>query len=77
MLYFVILILALDDIVLYLELRKVRKERDNAETRAVTHFKKLNKIENILKNSDKTQENFFITIDKIKRVIFQNANSKR
>ena len=36
-----------------------------------------NKIENILKYSEATKENYFITLDKIKKVIFPNANQKR
>ena len=50
-------------------LEEEKKERYGAEERALTHFRKLNNIEYILKNSDKKKENYFITVDKIKRVI--------
>lgn len=61
-----------------IETKKDLKEQlEEAETRAVTHFTKVNKIENILKHSDATKENYFITLDKIKKVIFSNANQKR
>ncbi len=55
----------------------LRKQLEEAETRAVTHFNKVNKIEHILKSSDVTKENYFVTLDKIKKVIFPNANQKR
>ena len=55
----------------------LRNQLEEAETRAVTHFTKLNKIEKILKSSDTTKENYFVTLEKIKKVIFPNANQKR
>ena len=58
-----------------IETKKDLKEQlEEAETRAVTHFTKVNKIENILKKSDATKENYFITLNKIKKVIFSNGN---
>lgn len=57
--------------------RQLREEAENAELRAVTHFRKLNKIEQILKNADKTHEMYYETVEKIKKVIFPNANLKR
>lgn len=54
--------------------KELRAELENAEQRGVTHFNKVNKIENILKNADKTHEMYYVTLDKIKRVIFTNAN---
>lgn len=57
--------------------KQLREEAENAELRAVTHFQKLNKIEQILKNADKTHEMYYETVEKIKRVIFPNANLKR
>lgn len=56
--------------VLGIETKKdLRNQLEEAETRAVTHFNKVNKIENILKKSDETKENYFITLNKIKEVI--------
>lgn len=50
--------------------RQLRKEAMNAELRAVTHFEKLNKIENILKQADAKHEMYYDTVQKIKRVIY-------
>lgn len=49
--------------------KDLRNQLEEAETRAVTHFNKVNKIENILKKSEETKENYFITLNKIKEVI--------
>ena len=57
--------------------KELRAELENAEERAVIHFRKLNQIEMILKNADKNHEMYYETLYKIKRVIFQNANLKR
>lgn len=57
--------------------KELRKEAELAEERAVTHFRKLNQIEMILKNADKNHEMYYETLYKIKRVIFPNANLKR
>lgn len=57
--------------------KQLREEAENAELRAVTHFQKLNKIEQILKNADISHEMYYETVEKIKKVIFPNANLKR
>lgn len=57
--------------------KQLREEAENAELRAVTHFQKLNKIEQILKQADFKKEMYYETLEKIKRVIFPNANLKR
>lgn len=57
--------------------KQLREEAENAELRAVTHFRKLNQIELILNNADKTHEMYYETVEKIKKVIFPNANLKR
>ncbi len=49
--------------------RELREELENAELRAVTHYRKLFKIENIIRESDKNKELYAFTIDKIKRVL--------
>lgn len=54
--------------------KELRAELENAEMRALTHFQKLNQIEVILKNADFKKEMYYVTLDKIKRVIFTNAN---
>ena len=48
-------------------IKRLKEERDNAEQRAFTHFRKLNKIENIIKESDKNKELYYVTVMKIKR----------
>ena len=57
--------------------KQLREEAENAELRAVTHFRKLNQIEIILKNADISHEMYYQTVEKIKKVIFPNANLKR
>ena len=57
--------------------KDLRNQLEEAETRAVIHFTKLNKIENILKQSEITKENYFETLDKIKRVISSNTSFSR
>ena len=54
--------------------KQLRQEAENAELRAVTHFQKLNKIEQILKQADYKKEMYYDTVQKIKKVIFTNAN---
>ena len=49
--------------------KDLRNQLVEAETRAITHFNKVSKIENILKTADITKENYFITLNKIKEVI--------
>lgn len=57
--------------------KQLRKECENAETRAVTYFRKLNEIETILKRADMTHEMYYETVNKIKRVIFTNTTSQK
>ena len=57
--------------------KELRKEAELAEERAVTHFRKVNQIEMILKNADRNHEMYYETLYKIKRVIFPNTTSKR
>ena len=58
------------------DVNKVEYERYNAELRALTHFRKLFEIEQIIKESDDKRENYFITIDKIKEVISSDQTNK-
>lgn len=56
--------------VLGIETKKdLRNQLVEAETRAITHFSKVNKIENILKIAEITKENYFVTLNKVKEVI--------
>ena len=56
--------------------KELREQANEAEGRAVIHFSKLMKIENILKQSDETKENYYKTLDKIKRVIYSDQTIK-
>lgn len=49
--------------------KDLRNQRDNAERRALTHFRKLNKIENIIKNEEAKKTPTVFIVDKIKEVI--------
>lgn len=49
--------------------KSLKKEINNAEERALAHFKKLFQIEQIIKQSDESKEIYAITIEKIKKVI--------
>lgn len=57
--------------------KELKRDAVLAEERAVTHFRKVNQIEIILKNADKNHEMYYETLYKIKRVIFPNTNLKR
>ena len=57
--------------------KELKEQLKEAETRAVLHYRKVNKIENILRQSETTKENYFETLDKIKRVIFPNTTFLR
>lgn len=51
------------------EIGKIKKMENRAEQRAIIHFKKLNQIEKILKESEIKKENYFKTIEKIKEIM--------
>lgn len=53
--------------------KKIKEERDNAEQRALNHFRKLYKIEQIIKEDEKNHEYTIYTVRKIKEVI-QSSN---
>ena len=56
--------------ILGIETKKdLKNQLEEAERRSAIHFTKVNRIENILKKSDETKENYFITLNKIKEVI--------
>ena len=57
--------------------KELKKDAELAEERATIHFRKVNQIELILKNADRTHEMYYETIDKIKRVIFTNTTPQK
>lgn len=61
--------LAVITIINTIRLFKLKKELNNAELRAVTHFRKLNKIENILLQAEQDKTTAVIVTDKIREVI--------
>lgn len=82
MLYLIIIVLVLDSIFLYIDRSSLIKERDNAELRAVTHFRKINELEKI--NKYYQEENVILlenaselrnkvnVLDEIKEIIKSN-----
>ena len=57
---------------MFLRRKELEQELENAEERAVTHFRKLNAIEKILKESDKTKEPYADTLIKLKELVYNN-----
>lgn len=58
------------------QIKELEENCNNAELRAVTHFRKINKVENLIKEEQKKpiyNRNNFTLIRKIKEVI-SNAN---
>lgn len=54
------------------QIKELEEDCNNAELRAVTHFRKLNKIENLIKEEQKKpiyNRNNFTLVSKIKEVI--------
>lgn len=49
--------------------KELKKQINDAEYRALTHFKKIFQIQQIIKEADKNKELYVITIDKIKKII--------
>lgn len=54
--------------------KELIKERENAELRAVTHFRKLFEIEQILKKAEMDKTPSVLVVDKIKEVIHSHHN---
>lgn len=54
------------------QIKELEEERNNSELRAVTHFRKINKVENLIKEEEKKpiyERNNFTLVSKIKEVI--------
>ena len=49
--------------------RKIKEQARNAKLRAVTHFRKLQKIEHIIKTEEANKTPAVFIVDKIKEVI--------
>lgn len=69
----VVIILALDVIAEIFLIRRLRKERDNAEERATTHFKRADKFEKQLKETkNEYEEQAEILIDNASELRSEN-----
>lgn len=58
------------------QIKELEEKSNNAELRAVTHFRKINEVENLIKEEQKKpiyNRNNFTLVSKIKEVI-SNAN---
>lgn len=54
------------------QIKELEEDCNNAELRAVTHFRKINKVENLIKEEEKKpiyERNNFTLVSKIKEVI--------
>lgn len=54
------------------QIKELEEERNNSELRAVTHFRKINTVENLIKEEQKKpiyNRNNFTLVSKIKEVI--------
>ena len=54
--------------------KKVKKQAENAERRALIHFRKLQAIENIIKQEEANKTPAVFIVDKIKEVINPTTN---
>lgn len=54
--------------------KKVKKQAENAERRALIHFRKLQAIENIIKQEEASKTPAVFIVDKIKEVINPTTN---
>ena len=57
------------------ELQKEVAEGKNAEKRAMTFARKLKAVEDILIDADKQKEHYFITVEKLKKELFNDSQS--
>ena len=55
--------------------RSLQRELENAEQRAVTHFRKLNSIENIIRIGEKEKTPTVFIVDAIKKVLVSDYQS--
>lgn len=62
---------------MFIETKKeLREELENAEMRAVTHFRKLQKIEKIINKFEEQKINYVFIVDEIKKVLANNGWKK-
>ena len=54
--------------------KKVKEQAENAERRALIHFRKLQAIENIIKHEEANKTPAVFIVDKIKEVINPTTN---
>ena len=72
------LITTIDELQKELKHNKDRlKNKEIAEIRATFFARKIKEIEDIIKNSEESKENYFITFEKIKNVLFAKNSSNK
>lgn len=54
--------------------KKIKEQAENAERRALIHFRKLQAIENIIKQEEASKTPAVFIVDKIKEVINPTTN---
>ena len=55
--------------------RQLREELENAEERAVTHFRKLNQIENLIRIEEANKTPSVHIVEKIKKILVHDYQS--
>lgn len=55
--------------------KQLREERENAEKRAVTHFRKLNQIESIIRIEEEKRTPTVHIVEKIKKILVNDSQS--
>ena len=55
--------------------KQLREERENAERRAVTHFRKLNLIENLIRIEQANKTPSVHIVEKIKKILVSDYQS--
>ena len=56
--------------------KRLREQRDNAEERAMIHFRKLNRIESIIRVAKLQRTPSVLVVDKIEEVISSDQTNK-
>lgn len=55
--------------------KELREELENAEERAVTHFRKLNQIENLIRIEQANKTPSVHIVEKIKKILVHDSQS--
>ena len=55
--------------------KQLKEDLENAEMRAVTHFRKLNQIESIIRNEQANKTPSVHIVEKIKKILVNDSQS--